>query len=413
MTNNPLPLTLLLLTARVTCSLQTTPPQSPPGTNDRRTFVRDLSAISAAAVTTTSCTSGAPQEVAAALGTNNNEAELFAAIQSEITTKKGPVHWNYSIGGPSTSTSTKEADPPPYANIRYGTSTLASTRRAPCARSPPARYPDWMEGTWLATYKFSRATFPQGRSALNLRVPGAGIGTVLSLPNIGYNPAPFTVRYLPNDGANAIAGVADGGVYEDLAYNAPRRMEAFWTDAKVLSVRTGNSWNGQNDCEALASESGENMLTPSCLVTGEGCTRGENPKLHSPATRLLLDYEGPTRAGPRRGQTIDCSAVQSIVVGSAQEGETGTPILTSKQYVQYNVQQELQTYYKEICSFKRPTGSEPQVIEGNMRVAAILPYFLTVGSDLSQPKHDESQALALYDYKITLKQISEEDAAML
>ena len=239
------------------------------------------------------------------------------------------------------------------------------------------------------------------------------MGTVLSLPNIGYNPAPFTVRYLRNDGANVNEGVADAGVYEDLAYNAPLRLESFWPEAKVLSVRTGNSWKeGQNDCEALAAESGENMLTPSCLVTGEGCTRGENPKLHSPATRLALDYEGPTRAGPRRGQTIDCSAIQSIVVGSTQEGEYETSIVTSKQYIQYNVQQELQTYYKEICSFKRPTGSEPQVIEGNMRVAAFLPYFLTVGSDLSEPKYNESQALALYDYKITLKQISGEDAAM-
>ena len=411
MTNSPLPLTLLLLTARVTCSLHI---PSPPGTNDRRTFVRD--AISAAAVTTGA--SGAPQ-VAAALDTNtcnSNEAELFAAIQSELNVKKGPVRWNYLIGG-SPSTSNDEADllAPNYANIRYGTSTLASTRRAPCARSPPARYPDWMEGTWLATYKFSRATFPQGRGVLNLRVPGAGIGTVLSLPNIGYNPAPFTVRYLRNDGANANAGVANAGVYEDLAYNAPRRMEAFWPDAKVLSVRTGNSWNDKNDCKALATKDGENMLTPSCLVTGEGCTRGENPKLHSPATRLALDYEGPTRAGPRRGQTIDCSAIQSIVVGSAQEGEDGTPIATSKQFVQYNIQQELQTYYKEVCSFQRPSGSEPQVIEGNMRVAAFLPYFLTVGSDLLEPtrKYDESQALALYDYKITLKQICEEDASMI
>ena len=55
MTNNPLPLTLLLLTARVTCSLHI---------DDRRTFVRDLSAISAAAVTKGAA--GAPQ-VAAAL----------------------------------------------------------------------------------------------------------------------------------------------------------------------------------------------------------------------------------------------------------------------------------------------------------------------------------------------------------
>ena len=366
--------------------------------------MRDLSAISAAVT----CTSGAPQ-VAAALDTSNIEADLFAAIQSDLTAKKGPVRWNL-IGGPSISTD--EADPPTYANIRYGTSTLASTRRAPCARSPPAQYPDWMEGTWLASYKFSRATFPQGRGVLNLRVPGAGIGTVLSLPNIGYNPAPFTVRYLRNDGANANAGVADAGVYEDLAYNAPRRIEAFWPDAKVLSVRTGNSWNVKNDCDVSVIEDGEDTLTPSCLVTGEGCTRGENPKLHSPATRLALDYEGPTRAGPRRGQTIDCSAIQSIVVGSTQEGEHGTPVVTSKQYVQYNVQQELQTYYKEICSFRIPAESEPQIIGGNLRVAAFLPYFLTVGSDLSDPKYDESQALALYDYKISLKQISEEDAAM-
>ena len=374
--------------------------------------MRDFSAISAAAVTaaaTGTGASGAPQ-VAAALDTDyvNAEDELFAAIQSELTSKKGPVRWNL-IGGPSTPKD--EGGPPPYANIRYGTSTLASTRRTPCARSPPACYPDWMEGTWLATYKFSRAAFPQGRGVLNLRVPGAGIGTVLSLPNIGYNPAPFTVRYLRNDAENSKAGIAHSGVYEDLAYNAPRRLEAFWPEAKVLSVRTGNSWSDKNDCEAMAAENGENTLTPSCLVTGVGCTRGENPELHSPATRLALDYEGPTRAGPRRSQTIDCSAVQGVVVGSVQEGRAS--IATSKQYVQYNVQQELQTYYKEMCSFKKPTGSEPQVIEGNIRIAAFLPYFMTAGSELLEPKYDESQALALYNYKIILKQISEEDAAML
>ena len=273
----------------------------------------------------------------------------------------------------------------------------------------------------LATYTFARATFPQGRRALSLRVPGAGIGTVLSLPNIGYNPAPFAVRYLRGDsaatndsnpGMMTASGVYE--VYEDLAYNFPRRLEAFWPDAKVLSVRTGNSYKGgKNGCSAIAVEEDENklLLTPPCSVTGVGCTPGENPKLHSPATRLSLDYEGPTRAGPRRSQTIDCSAVQGIAAGPS---EGGASVVTSKQFVQYNVQQDLQAYYREICSFQRIVdGSESQAIEGKMRVAAFLPHILQGTDGNDPPKHDERLALALYDYRITLKRLSEEAESII
>ena len=374
---------------------------------DRRTFVRDLAAASAAAATTASIVDP-PNANAEEVGECAECEEWSTAILSDLNSKKGPVGWNL-IGG----TTPSDIDPP-YANIRYGTSTLAASagRSTPCARSPPTRYPDWMEGTWLATYTFTRATFPQGRGALSLRVPGAGIGTVLSLPNVAYNPAPFTVRYLRDSNANDSAS----GVYEDLAYTAPRRLEAFWPEAKVFSVRTGNSYRGGKDgYSAIAAEEDENnkLLTPSCSVTGEGCTTGENPKLHSPTTRLVLDYEGPTRAGPRRSQTIDCSAVQGIAVESS---EGGASVVTSKQFVQYNVQQDLQAYYKEICSFRRvadDNDSESQVIEGKMRVAAFLPYILRGTNGDGPPKHDERSALALYDYKITLKRLSEEAEAII
>ena len=371
---------------------------------DRRTFVRDLAAASAAAATTASIIDQPPNANAEEVGECAECESWSTAILSDLNSKKGPVGWDLI-------SSTISAIDPPYGSIRYGTSTLAASARrsAPCARSPPTRYPDWMEGTWLATYTFVRATFPQGRGALSLRVPGAGIGSVLSLPNIGYNPAPFAVRYL----RDSTASDSTSGVYEDLAYTTPRRLEAFWPDAKVLSVRTGNSYkSGRNGCGAIAAEENENkLLTPSCSVTGEGCTAGENPKLHSPGTRISLDYEGPTRAGPRRSQTIDCSAVQGIAVGPS---EGGASVVTAKQFVQYNVQQDLQAYYKEMCSFRRVVDdSESQVIEGKMRVAAFLPYILqgTIGND--PPKHDERLALALYDYRITLKRPSEEAEAII
>ena len=126
-----------------------------------------------------------------------------------------------------------------------------------------------------------------------------------------------------------------------------------------------------------------------------------------------LKNEGPTRAGPRRSQTIDCSAVQGIAVESS---EGGASVVTSKQFVQYNVQQDLQAYYKEICSFRRvadDNDSESQVIEGKMRVAAFLPYILQGTNGDGPPKHDERSALALYDYKITLKRLSEEAEAII
>ena len=366
--------------------------------------MRDLAVTSAAAATSALIID--PSNAANAEEVGEHE-EWSTAILSDLNSKKGPVGWDLIGGGSSTSS----AIDPPYANIRYGTSTLVSSagRSAPCARSPPTRYPDWMEGTWLATYTFTRATFPQGRGALSLRVPGAGIGTVLSLPNIGYNPAPFAVRYLRGDSAatnDSNPGMMTAsGVYEDLAYNVPRRLEAFWPDAKVLSVRTGNSYKGgRNGCSAIAVEEDENkLLTPPCSVTGAVCTAGENPKLHSPATRLSLDYEGPTRAGPRRSQTIDCSAAQGIAAGPS---EGGASVVTSKQFVQYNVQQDLQAYYKEICSFRRVVDdSESQIIEGKMRVAAFVP-----GTD---GNHDERLALALYDHRITLQRLSEEAESII
>ena len=89
-------------------------------------------------------------------------------------------------------------------------------------------------------------------------------------------------------------------------------------------------------------------------------------------------------------------------------------VVTSKQFVQYNVQQDLQAYYKEICSFRRVADdSESQTIEGKMRVAAFLPHILQGTDGNDPPKHDERLALALYDYRITLKRLSEEAEAII
>jgi hypothetical protein len=74
----------------------------------------------------------------------------------------------------------------------------------------------------------------------------------------------------------------------------------------------------------------------------------------------------------------------------------------------------LQAYYKEICSFRRVADDdESQALEGKMRVAAFLPYILQGTDGNDPPKHDERLALALYDYKIRLKRLSEEVEATI
>lgn len=338
-----------------------------------------------------------PTEAKAADGYDSISAEKPLLID-ELTSRT--VRWDLPGG---------EGPPPsPLGSIRYGTSTLLSSEGSSIPSESPLRLPPWLEGTWAATYRFDRVTFPQGkgRDVLTLRVPGAGLGTCLALPNVGYSPRnPFPLRFLASGG-----GATDAYSYDDIAYNAPRILEAFWTAAKVASVRTDGGHSRR--------------LSPPCSVTGEGCSSEKSPYLHLPANRIVLEYDGPTRSGGRRAQTMDVTAMRSRTTtrgeGGVGGGEDSDAVVTCRQYLQYNVQQDLQTYYKEIRSWSRPRPSSNSglQVEGRVRVAAFLPYNQNreeggIQGRGGAPVYDEREAVAIYDYTLLLTSISEEDAAAM
>ena len=281
-----------------------------------------------------------------------------------------------------------------WSKYRYRSSTLSNsnieTPAIPPA-APPTAYPLWMEGYWKVSYKFRQATFPQGRKILSLRTPGAGIGTCLSLPNVGANPPTFSLRYLKQNGS--------GITYDDLAYNIPRKFEAFWPQSKVLSVQT----NGGITKDIYSS------LTPKCFVDGNGCSPAENSKLHLPSSQFAMEFTGPTRSSGRLIQTSELTLVDGIR-SSILEGES--QYASVKNYSQYNANQDLQAFFKEILTFDQ--RSEDQII-GRVRVAAFLPYFIKGLDQLDSDKtvHDEEKAVALYDYDLSMKRIDIEEAAQI
>ena len=87
---------------------------------------------------------------------------------------------------------------PSWTTARYRSSTLkqSSSNYAPPASNNPVFYATWMEGYHKISYKFKSASFPQGRKILTLRTPGAGLGSCLMLPNIGYNPSSFPIHFI-------------------------------------------------------------------------------------------------------------------------------------------------------------------------------------------------------------------------
>ena len=274
-----------------------------------------------------------------------------------------------------------------FKENRYRTTTLSASNNAgPAASKMPTLYPEWLEGYWSAAYKFKSATFPQGRSILSLRAPGAGLGTCLELPNVGYNPASFPIHFIKNEDFGEYFNV-----YEDLAFNVPRRFEAFWPESKVLSVNVGKGDHSST-------------VTPKCFVTGDGCTQEENPLLHSPSSRYAIDFDGPTRKSGRLTQTSDVTVVDSIS-GTSASGAFSV----SSNMSQYNVNQELQTFYKVITSYE-PVGNSGDLALGKVRVAAFLPFYIKEMDAGSISSYDENAAVALYDYKIRLKRIDDMEA---
>jgi hypothetical protein len=258
-----------------------------------------------------------------------------------------------------------------WQDLRYGASSLQNSR-VPIPSETATLFPPWMKGYWLAKYKLDKVSFPQGRDKLNLRVAGAGLATCLSLPNVGVNPAPFTCKFLATD---------SGQCYEDLAYNIPRRFESFCQGTKVSSIQTGTMLN----------------LSPKCLVTGEGCLAKENPHLHDPASRVAIEFTGPTRRGTIF-QTIDTTLLRTESAYSNDD-----EFSTSRNYVQFNIQQDLQTFYREILSLAPPDKRGD--VNARIRVAG----FLADG----QSSYDDSSALVLYDYKLMLQSIDEDEASQI
>ena len=267
-----------------------------------------------------------------------------------------------------------------WSNLRYSSSSLQNNdngrrQQNPITLETLQAFPRWMEGYWSVSMKFKGASFPQGRDKLTLKVPGAGLGTCLSIPNVGYNPAPFAYHFL------------DGG-YEDVAYNTPRRFEAFWPKAKVISIQT----RGKDD-----------NLTNPCLVTGQGCL---DPNLHCKSnTRALVQYEGPTRRGVSASQSIDISLVD---LSTSSETSINEYYTTTRNYVQFNIQQDLQTFFRECIYLTRRTDTGK--VEGRLRVGAFLPAF---ENNLGSVEFDDSTCVALYDYMISMKSISKEEATVI
>lgn len=292
---------------------------------------------------------------------------------------------------PWTTRAPSSGDAPSWNDLRYRTSTLRTTvDDAAPAPARPAFYPAWMAGHWSVRYRFDGASFPQGRTVLSLRTAGAGLGTCLSLPNVGYSPPAHAAHFFKRS----------SDAYEDLAYNAPRKMEAFWPQSKVLSVCT----DGRRRPDEVAVAG----LSTKCFVTGDGCAVEENDALHLPASRVALDFEAPTRRSGRRTQSLDVSMVEDV----DGRGPGGGSHAASRNYSQFNVDQELQTFYKEI-SYWEEIEDQNQVV-GKIRVAAFLPkYIKGLDAGNSAQDYDENSAVAVYDYKILMKSISESEAASI
>ena len=317
-------------------------------------------------------------------------------------------------------------DGPAWSICRYGTSTLSSSDKSNGNRSnvPPASvpiaYPDWLEGYYAIKYKFITASFPQGRNILSLRTAGAGLGSCLSLPNVGYSPpSSHTLNFIKNNEENSAI------VYEDLAYNIPRKLESFWPQTKVLAVQTNgsssSSINNAKNHDVTSDGSYNKSMTPKCLVTGEGCDQINNPNLHSPSSRVAIEFNGPTRQGGALKQSCDVTLLDC----SERMNRSGNEFyMTNKIYSQYNIDNDLQTFYREIMTFERRRENDnKEVVVGKIRVAAFLPYYMKEmditnynkkdGSTSIRDSYNENEAVAIYDYRFFMNRIDELEAASM
>ena len=213
-------------------------------------------------------------------------------------------------------------------------------------------------------------------------MPGAGLATCLYLPNVGASPFPFSQRFLELPGSKGTQ------CFPDRAYNLPRRLEAFWNEAKTSYVQVG----------------GESKYR--CFADGIGCTFEGSP-IHTPSSRLLLGFSAPNRRRTQRlDQSVDLSVIRSATAQAPDS--TSSPLPSSSSFiavedvVQYNVEQELQCPYRYMLSLRPPDSKG--TIQGKMRVAGFLPI------DEPQAKEANGRAVAVYDYSVSFTPPSTEDA---
>lgn len=96
-----------------------------------------------------------------------------------------------------------------------------------------------------------------------------------------------------------------------MAFNLPRLLEAFWSEAHTSYVQVGPS--------------------AKCYDTGDGC---DGPELHAASNSFTICFAGPSRSGPRVEQRAQSVAVR---VESAERGvaEGGAEVfLTGEDVVQ-------------------------------------------------------------------------------
>jgi hypothetical protein len=157
------------------------------------------------------------------------------------------------------------------------------------------------------------------------------------------------------------------------------------------------------------------MVSPKCLVTGVGCSYDKNPNLHSPASRIGIVFDGPTRRGGRVTQSCDVTMLDHLIENN-NDGN-GHDCIMTKRYSQSNIDQDLQTFYRETTSFRQLNNNGGSII-GKIGVAAFLPYYIkemdankkSGGDGGSKDAYDENEAVAIYDYKISIKSIDELEA---
>ena len=292
------------------------------------------------------------------------------SIEQTLSAKK--IYWNDD---------TINGSPVQWDQLRYGSSSLEDARRSvvPVPSKTATVFPSWIAGYWKAKYRLDNVSFPQERNKVSLQVAGVGQGTCLPLPNVGANPPAHAVKFLELGGGK-------DGCYEDLAYSLPRRWEAFLPKTKVTSIQTGRD---------------SSSLSRKCMVTGEGCLASDNPSLHDPANRVRMQFTGPTRRSSSTPQTIDATILQTAS-GSTLDNRS---FLVKRSYAQYNVEQDLRTFYREFVSLT-PSPKDDSIIQGIVRVAAFSPPDGT-------SSYDDSSSLVLYDYKLTLESISEAEAQQI